>query len=114
MSKKVNKVIYGNQTIMDVTDATGNAGDILLGKTAYIKDGSKATLFSICFCSFSAFIVSNESNSHVLNWYGTQTDCPYEVVLENGVYYLETIGEHPYSISIEKNEYVLNFTFTTT
>ena len=113
MSKKVNKVIYGNQTIMDVTDATGNAGDILLGKTAYIKDGSKAT-GTLTPVQESAFIVSNESNSHVLDWYGTQTDCPYEVVLENGVYYLETIGEHPYSISIEKNEYVLNFTFTTT
>lgn len=43
MAKKVNKVMLGSQTIMDVTDATASAGDIVEGKSAYVADGTKAS-----------------------------------------------------------------------
>lgn len=43
MPKAVNKVIYGNQTIVDMTDATASSSDILLGKTAYGASGEKIT-----------------------------------------------------------------------
>lgn len=35
-----NKIIYGGQTLIDLTDATATASDILSGKTAYGADGS--------------------------------------------------------------------------
>ena len=43
----VNKVVYGNDTVIDLTDATitgsSEAGKILTGYTAYGADGSKVT-----------------------------------------------------------------------
>lgn len=43
----VNKVVYGNETIIDLTDATiassSDANKILSGNTAYAADGSKVT-----------------------------------------------------------------------
>ena len=40
--KVVNKVVLGNQTIMDITDATATANDIVYGQSAYIADGTRA------------------------------------------------------------------------
>lgn len=37
-----NKVILGNTTLVDMTDATATASDILTGATAYIADGTLA------------------------------------------------------------------------
>ena len=45
-----NKVIYGGQVLIDMTDATLSSQDgnqILSGQTAYGKDGEKITVF--CF-----------------------------------------------------------------
>jgi hypothetical protein len=39
----VNKVVFGNDTLVDMTDATADASKIILGYTAYVADGSKAT-----------------------------------------------------------------------
>ena len=39
----VNKVIYGNETLVDMTDATADASKIQEGYTAYIADGRKVT-----------------------------------------------------------------------
>lgn len=39
----VNKVIYGNQTLIDLTDATASADTILEGYTAYGANGQKIT-----------------------------------------------------------------------
>lgn len=36
-----NKIVYGNTTLIDLTDATAVASDILSGKTAYGKEGTK-------------------------------------------------------------------------
>lgn len=36
-----NKVIFGNQTIMDISDATVTAAKLLAGETAYNRDGEK-------------------------------------------------------------------------
>ena len=37
----INKILYGNSTLIDLTDATAEASDIASGKTAYGKDGNK-------------------------------------------------------------------------
>lgn len=39
----VNKVVYGNQTLIDISDTTATADKILQGYTAYGADGSKLT-----------------------------------------------------------------------
>lgn len=40
-SQKVNKVVFGINTIMDITDTTATAGKIASGYTAYGADGVK-------------------------------------------------------------------------
>lgn len=39
----VNKVIYGNQTVMDITDTTAEEGDVVSGKTFYKASGARST-----------------------------------------------------------------------
>lgn len=39
----VNKVNYGNQTIMDITDTTAVSTDVALGKDFYGADGVKVS-----------------------------------------------------------------------
>ena len=38
----VNKVIYGNETLIDITDTTATAADVLAGTSFYLCDGTKA------------------------------------------------------------------------
>ena len=42
-NEKVNKVVLGSETLVDLTDATASADKILLGYTAYGSDGNKLT-----------------------------------------------------------------------
>lgn len=37
----VNKVVFGDQTLIDISDSTVTAGDLRDGVTAYKKDGTK-------------------------------------------------------------------------
>lgn len=39
----INKVEYGGDTLIDITDTTANAGDVVQGKTFYTADGNRAT-----------------------------------------------------------------------
>ena len=39
----VNKVVYGNQTVMDISDTTAEEGDVVSGKTFYKKNGARST-----------------------------------------------------------------------
>ena len=39
----VNKVIYGNNTLIDITGDTATASDVLSGKTLHTADGTQAT-----------------------------------------------------------------------
>ena len=39
----VNKVIYGSDIVMDISDTTAVEGDVVSGKTFYKADGSKVT-----------------------------------------------------------------------
>lgn len=40
-NEKVNKVVLGSETLVDLTDATASADKILNGYTAYGSDGNK-------------------------------------------------------------------------
>lgn len=37
----INKIIYGSNTLIDLTDTTAEASDVLAGKYFYGKDGVK-------------------------------------------------------------------------
>lgn len=39
----VNKVVYGNQTVMDITDTTAEEEDVVSGKTFYKASGARST-----------------------------------------------------------------------
>lgn len=39
----VNKVVYGNQTVMDISDTTAEEGDVVTGKTFYKANGARST-----------------------------------------------------------------------
>ena len=39
----VNKVVYGNQTIMDISDTDANESDVVRGKTFYKGSGARST-----------------------------------------------------------------------
>jgi hypothetical protein len=39
----VNKVIYGNDTVMDITDTTAEEGYVVTGKTFYMANGARST-----------------------------------------------------------------------
>jgi len=39
----VNKVVYGNDVVMDITDTTAEEGDVVSGKTFYKASGAKST-----------------------------------------------------------------------
>lgn len=39
----VNKVVYGNQTVMDISDTTATEGDVVSGKTFYKASGARST-----------------------------------------------------------------------
>ena len=42
-NENVNKVIFGDQTVMDITDTTATEGDVVSGKTFYKASGERAT-----------------------------------------------------------------------
>lgn len=37
-----NKVIYGNETLMDITDTTAESGDVIEGQVFYTKNGARS------------------------------------------------------------------------
>ena len=42
-NENVNKVIFGDQTVLDITDTTATEGDVVSGKTFYKASGERAT-----------------------------------------------------------------------
>jgi len=41
-NKYVNKVVYGNDTLIDITDTTAEAGDVISGQVFYAKSGARS------------------------------------------------------------------------
>ena len=39
----INRVDFGNETLIDISDTTAEAGDVLIGQTFYTKSGAPAT-----------------------------------------------------------------------
>lgn len=37
-----NKIIYGNETLMDITDTTAESGDVIEGQVFYAKNGARS------------------------------------------------------------------------
>lgn len=68
----VNKVIYGNNTLIDITDTTAVASDVLSGEYFYIADGTKVT---------GSLVVQN---------YYTGSSAPSSSLGNNGDLYLQS------------------------
>lgn len=43
MNEYVNRVDFGNETLIDISDTTAEAGDVIEGKTFYTRSGAPAT-----------------------------------------------------------------------
>lgn len=68
----VNKVIYGNNTLIDITDTTAVASDVLNGEYFYAADGTKVT---------GSLVVQN---------YYTGSSAPSSSLGNNGDLYLQS------------------------
>lgn len=69
----INKVIYGNDTLIDISDTTAQASNVENGKDFYLNDGTKAT------------------GNYIWNWMGSkpefiETLCETEYALEDTLY----------------------------
>lgn len=70
----INKVIYGNNTLIDISDTTAVASDVEEGKDFYLNDGTKATGTKILKICSGTFELDADSSTF------TQTD----IVDKNG------------------------------
>ena len=69
-----NKIVYGNETLIDLTDATATASDVASGKTAYGASGEKITGTAV-LPSGTVYISSNGTYD-VAKYASAQVDVP--------------------------------------
>ena len=91
----VNKVVYGNDTLIDLTDATATADKILQGYTAYGADGSKLTGTATGGGSGGNVWQDGNGYVHLSDEQGTQTTIDALTVDASGTYTAQT--GHAYS-----------------
>ena len=62
-AQRVNKVIYGSQILMDITDTSATASDVISGRYFYLANGTKAvgTLGTTTLETGSEASVSNDT-----------------------------------------------------
>lgn len=91
----INKVIYGNETLIDITDTTATVGDVASGKTFYQKDGTKGTGSYVVKSDWkklgeAEYTVSTSSTTNTL--LGT-INCSSEVYTKSKIIYVKVRDE---------------------
>lgn len=77
----INKVVFGNQTLIDISDTTSTAADVLSGTDFYTKDGTKtAGTLNGSYLDDDGAVVLNKGSGDFSNdlWY----ELPEETVFE--------------------------------
>lgn len=74
--KNVNKVVFGDETIMDISDSTVTEGSLLKGTTAYSADGSKIVGTMEGGADLDLSVVDGKLNQTYGDEEGTETTSP--------------------------------------
>lgn len=62
----INKVIYGNNTLIDISDTTAVSSDVEEGKYFYLNDGTKATGSKIFKIDSGTFTLDDDASSYTI------------------------------------------------
>ena len=86
----VNKVVYDGNTLIDVSDTTATASDVLSGKIFTLANGAKATgTLSIPDYTYKRFSVFNEAWGYAIGCVGNAY--VYQIGADNNRYYFQMI-----------------------
>ena len=105
----INKVVYGSNTLIDITDTTTSAADVVAGKDFYAQDGTKTTgtLIGATYDGEGVVVLNNGSGEFESDiWY----ELPQEVTLAQGDYIMT--GIYPFKDDVDFTLFV-NFTNST-
>lgn len=106
----INKVVYGDRTLIDLTDTTADAADVASGKYFYAKDGVK-TLGTGSIGGENGDVYQDEEGYIVLKpGAGTNVSVTPLSVTENGTYSAPTgVAYSPVSVEVEQGEKIPHY-----